>query len=511
VADLCDVLIVGGGNAGLCAAHAALETTSRVLLIDKAPEQWAGGNSYFAQGSFRTVVNSLDDLLQHVLSEEVDEARLGKTVYPPYTKDDFLADMKNATAGRCDPELTEVLVGDSLDTISWLASKGLEWELAFDRRAFHIEGQWKFWGGGAVSTRDRGRGLIDQHMGALKTAGLDIRFDTGLLDIALDNSGRVSGAICQTPDGVEVIGCRSIVLACGGFAASPRLRAAYLGPGWDWAAVRGTPYNTGDGLKAAFKLGAQDYGNWSGCHSVAWDADAIPTSGDRVLGSKLTRSSYQYGIVVNQRAKRFIDEGADLRTLTYAKYGAEILKQPDHKAYQIFDSQTRELLTVEYNYAVDGPATGTTIAELAARIGIDPDALVETVDQFNASTSADDFDPSIKDGKSTQGIDPPKSNWAVPLTTPPFYAFPVTCGITFTYGGLRITPDAHVLNRQNRPIAGLFACGEMVGGLFYGNYPAGAGLTAGAVFGRRAGRSAAEFAGQRPHAANSRNGGETFH
>ena len=492
--DIWDVLIVGGGNAGLTAAHAALESSSRVLLIDKAPEHAAGGNSYFAQGCFRTVINSLDDLLEDILIDDADASRLRNTIYPPYSDQDFLSDMASATDDLCDPELTEVLVKESFDVIRWLAGKGLEWELAFDRRAFHIAGQWKFWGGGAVRTRDRGRGLIDQHMGVLKTAGLEMRFDTGLVEITTDNNGRVTGAVCQTVDGFETISCRSLVLACGGFSASSRLRAVYLGPAWDRAAVRGTPYNTGEGLEAALRLGAKDFGHWSGCHALAWDADANPASGDRILGSKLTRSSYGYGVVVNQRGDRFLDEGADFRTLTAAKYGAEILKQPNHVAYQIFDSLTRELLDVEYDYAVKGPSVAHTISGLAEEIAIDPGLLENTVARFNSSVSSTTFDPSIKDGKSTIGLDPPKSNWATPLETPPFYAFRVTCGITFTYGGLRITADGHVLNSQGQRISGLYACGELVGGLFYGNYPAGAALTAGAVFGRRAGRSAANDA-----------------
>jgi tricarballylate dehydrogenase len=268
----------------------------------------------------------------------------------------------------------------------------------------------------------------------------------------------------------------------------------YLGPNWDIARVRGTPYNTGEGLHLALDAGAEPHGHWSGCHATAWDAAAPPT-GDRVLTNRLTKQAYPLGIVVNAEARRFVDEGADFRNYTYAKYGAEILRQPNAIAYQLFDATTAPWLSKE-EYEAPGVSRceATTIRALADKLGLNPDALERTVAEYNAAIQPGDFNRAIKDGKRTLGIAPAKSNWALPLATPPYYAFAVTCGITFTFGGVRIDTAGRVLDRSASPIAGLYAAGELVGGLFYHNYPGGTGLMSGAVFGRRAGTSAAQRA-----------------
>ncbi len=276
--------------------------------------------------------------------------------------------------------------------------------------------------------------------------------------------------------------------------ADPALRARHLGPGWERALVRGTPENTGEVLQAALAAGAAPFGDWGSCHSVAWDAGAPPQGGERVLTNQLTRQSYPLGIVVNTLGQRFVDEGADYRNYTYAKYGREILAQPDGIAFQLFDAATRPLLrTEEYDSTPITAATADTLEELAAALGIDADGLRRTVDEFNASIVDVPFDPAVKDGRAAR-VRPPKSNWALPLAEPPFHGFAVRCGITFTFGGLRVDDGARVLDADGRPIPGLHAAGELVGGLFSGNYPGGSGLTAGAVFGRTAGATAARAA-----------------
>ena len=258
------------------------------------------------------------------------------------------------------------------------------------------------------------------------------------------------------------------------------------------AKVRGTPHNTGEVLRAALAHGAQAYGHWSGCHAIQWDAGAPPT-GDRELTNRYSRQSYPVAIVVNADDERFIDEGADFRNYTYAKYGAEVLRQPQGIAAQIFDARTVEMLrTIDYEAPGATRVDADTLAELAEGLGIDAARLERTVAEFNAAIRPGDFDPTIKDGKRTEGIEPPKSNWALPVEQPPFTAFPVTCGITFTFGGVRVDDGARVLDTAGRPLPGLFAAGELVGGLFFHNYPGGSGLTAGAVYGRRAGYAAAE-------------------
>jgi tricarballylate dehydrogenase len=282
----------------------------------------------------------------------------------------------------------------------------------------------------------------------------------------------------------------AVVLAAGGFEADPHRRARHLGPGWDRALVRGNPLNTGEVLDQALAAGAAPHGDWGSCHSVAWDAGAPPQGGERVLTNQLTRQSYPLGIVVNRDGRRFLDEGADFRNYTYAKYGREILAQPGGVAFQLFDATTRPLLRPEeYDSRPITGAQADDLPTLAERLGIDPAGLEETVAAFNAAIVDVPFDPAVKDGRAAR-VEPPKSNWAVALETPPFHGYAVACGITFTFGGVHVDDDARVLARSGDALPGLYAAGELVGGLFSGNYPGGSGLTAGAVYGRRAGAAA---------------------
>jgi tricarballylate dehydrogenase len=484
-----DVVVVGAGNAAFSAAHAAIERVGQVLVLEKAPREWAGGNSYFTAGAIRTTYDDLEDLRPIVenLTDELAEA----TELPPYTSEDFMSDMQRVTEGRCDKELTRILVDDAADTTRWLHKKGLRYRLMYDRQSFEVNGKRRFWGGLVLGTVGGGRGLVEQHVAAAEMSGIEVRYDSPVVDLLQDADGAVTGVVCKGPHGREEIGAGAVVLASGGFESDPRMRAAYLGPQWDVAKVRGTPYNTGEVLRIALDAGAQPYGNWSGCHAIAWDA-AAPATGDRKLTNLLSKQSYPLGIVVNKDTQRFIDEGADFRNYTYAKYGAEILRQPSALAYQLFDAKTEPLLRQD-EYTAPGVSRyeASSIRELGQKLGMDANELERTVEEFNAAVQPGEFNPTIKDGKGTHGIRPPKSNWAQPLDSPPFYGFAVTCGITFTFGGLRVDANARVLNRAGLPINGLYAAGELVGGIFYHNYPGGSGLMAGAVFGRRAGATVA--------------------
>ena len=258
------------------------------------------------------------------------------------------------------------------------------------------------------------------------------------------------------------------------------------------AKVRGSRFNTGDGIRMALEAGAARAGQWTGCHAVAWDLNA-PEVGNLEVRHRYQKHSYPLGIVVNARGERFLDEGADFRNYTYARYGRKVLEQPGRFAWQVFDSRVSGLLRDEYRRSHASRVTADSVEELARRLdGVDEEGFLRTVRDFNAAVRRDvRFDPSARDGRSTRGLVPDKSNWANPLDRPPFEAFAVTCGITFTFGGLRVDPLARVLDEEGRPLAGLFAAGELVGGLFYDNYPGGSGLTAGAVFGRIAGGGAA--------------------
>jgi tricarballylate dehydrogenase len=483
-----DVVVVGGGNAAFCAAHAARERAERVLMLEKAPRERAGGNSYFTAGAFRVAYGSLE-AVRPILPDLADE-QAARIDLPPYTDADFMADLQRLTEGRCDPELAAILVGDSFEAVRWLHDKGIRWELMYVRQSFPVGERIQFFGGLALGTVGGGRGLIEQHVAAARETGIEIRYDSPVVGLLRDGRA-VSGVVVDGPDGPEEIAAGSVVLACGGFEADPRMRAQYLGPNWDVAKVRGTAANTGDGIQMALDVGAQPYGHWSSCHAVFWDAGAPPT-GDWELTNQLSKLGYPIGLIVNRDARRFVDEGADFRNYTYAKYGAEVLRQPGAIVYQLFDQKVVPLLRKdEYMIPSATRAEAGTVRELATKLGLDPDALAGTIDEYNAAVQPGEFNPSIKDGKRTLGVEPPKSNWAQRLDSPPFVAYPVTVGITFTFGGVRIDAAGRVLDRADRPIRGLHAAGELVGGLFYHNYPGGSGLMAGAVFGRRAGRTAA--------------------
>jgi tricarballylate dehydrogenase len=486
-----DVIVVGAGNAGMSAAHAARERGACVLVLEKADPEWSGGNSAFTAGAIRIAHGGLAELRD--ILEGIDDELAGRTDLEPYTADDFAADMRRVTLGRGDEPMARILVEDSGPAVRWLHERGLRFRLMYERQAYEVDGRHRFWGGLAVGTVDGGEGLMGQHRAAAERTGIELRHRAAVVDLVRDEAGAVVGVVVRAEDGAHMtVAARAVVLAAGGFESNPRLRAAYLGPNWDVAKVRGTPHNTGEVLMAALAHGAQAYGHWSGCHAIQWDADAPPT-GDREITNRFSRQSYPVGIVVNRRGERFLDEGEDFRNYTYAKFGAEVLKQPDGIAAQVFDAKTVGLLrTIDYEAPGAARVDADTLGELADGLGVDRKGFERTVEAFNAAVRPGAFDPSVKDGKGTEGIAPPKSNWAVPVDEPPFTGFRITCGVTFTFGGVRVDDDARVLDGGGRPIPGLSAAGELVGGLFFHNYPGGSGLTAGAVFGRRAGYAAAE-------------------
>jgi tricarballylate dehydrogenase len=488
-----DVVVVGSGNAGLSAALTARAAGASVLVVDAAPEAWIGGNSAFTAGAFRTTYDGLDDL-RPVL--DLDDETAGTIDLGPYTADDFLGDIQRMAGGRSDPELIRILVDDAPKAVRWLHDQGVGWELLYARQSFTVDGRTRFWGNLTAGIVGGGIGLIDTEAAVAKREGVELRFETRLTDL-LRADDRVTGVRVLGPDGVmRDIAAGAVVLASGGFEADASRRAAYLGAGWDLAKVRGTPYDTGDPMFLAIAAGAATAGHWSGCHAIAWDA-AAPDHGDRVLTNRFSRQSYPFGIIVNRDGRRFVDEGADFRNYTYAKYGAEIMRQPGALAFHLFDATTAPYIgQIDYSTATPGASRfeAETVEELADAAGIEPHALVRSIAEFNAAVIDVPFDPTVKDGRGALGIVPPKTNWAQRFETPPFLAYKVTCGITFTFGGLRIDRDAHVVDVARRPIRGLYAAGEIVGGLFHHNYPGGSGLTSGTVFGRRAGATAAREA-----------------
>jgi tricarballylate dehydrogenase len=482
-----DVVIVGAGNAALCAALAAAEHGVSVLVLERAPEGEDGGNSRFTAGAFRCVYDGAEDL--KVLMPDLTADELAITDFGTYTEDQFFDDMGRVTEYRADPELLEVLVRRSRDTMRWMRSKGVRFAPIWGRQAFKVDGKFKFWGGLTVESYGGGPGLVTALTAAARKNGITIAYGSKALSLVADDDG-IQGIRIRHDGRTETVATRNVVLAAGGFQANTEWRTRYLGPGWDLAKVRGTRFNTGDGIRMALDVGAQPTGNWSGCHAVGWDRNA-PEFGDLTVGDNFQKHSYPFSIMLNADGERFVDEGADFRNYTYAKYGRVILNQPGQFAWQIFDAKVLQLLRDEYRIRRITKARADTIEELVGKLeGVNAQKALATIKAYNAAVGDAPFNPNVKDGRRTTGLAIPKSNWANTIDTPPFEAYAVTCGITFTFGGVKIDTDARVLTAEGEPIAGLHAAGEMVGGLFYFNYPGGTGLMNGAVFGKIAGGTA---------------------
>jgi tricarballylate dehydrogenase len=488
-----DVVVVGAGNAALCAALAAAEQGARVVVLERAPEQERGGNSAFTGGAMRVAFDGERDVL--ALVPDLTEEERASSEFGRYSEQDFYEDLAKITEYRADPDLAYLVSHQSLDTLRWMREKGVTFQPSYGRQAFKVGERFVFWGGLAVEAKGGGPGLVDALMAAVDRAGIPVRYRCRATGLLADDDG-VHGVRVREEGTTRELTAGCVVLACGGFEANAEWRCRYLGPGWDLAKVRGTRFNTGDGIRMALEAGALPHGNWSGCHAVAWDQNA-PPMGDLSVGDGFQKHSYPFGVMVNAEGRRFVDEGADFRNYTYAKYGKEILRQPGQVAWQIFDAKVASLLRDEYRIRQVTRVTAGSIEELSGKLeGVNGTELVRTIEAYNdAVDESVPFDPNRLDGRGTVGITPPKSNWANPLDTPPFVAYAVTCGITFTFGGLRINPDdAQVIDTEGQPIGGLYACGELVGGLFYFNYPGGAGLTSGAVLGRMAGTHAGRAA-----------------
>ncbi len=482
-----DVIVVGAGNAAFSAALSAREAGASVIVLEKAPEHARGGNTYFTGGAIRFAYNGFDEvrsLIPDLSEEEASVMEVGT-----YTTAQFRSDLMRVTEGLADEELANILVRQSYPTMVWLQEQGMRFIPLWGRQAFKDGDKYRFWGGLTLEAVGGGKGLSDRHFQMAEEKEIAVRYETAAVGLLVDDAGRVAGVRAKSPAGFEELRSRTVVLACGGFEANAEMRTRYLGQGWELAKVRGVQTNTGDGIRMALDIGAQPFGHWSGCHAVAWDLNA-PPFGNRAITDLYQKHSYPFGIIVNADGRRFVDEGADFRNYTYAKYGREILRQPQMMAVQVFDQKTLHLLRDEYHIPQVTVAEADTLEDLAEMLSIDAAAFAQTVAEYNAACVPGDYNPTLLDGVHTEGITPPKSNWALAIDTPPYVGYAVTCGITFTFGGLKINRDAQVLDTQDMPIPGLYAAGELVGGLFYHNYPGGAGLMAGAVFGRIAGGSA---------------------
>ncbi len=485
-----DVIVVGGGNAAFAAAVSAQENgAKRVVVLEKAPKAQRGGNTHFSGAVLRHIFNDVKELDRFVPDAEEKYPGFHAGVQP-YPIAAFRDDLMRVTDGRTDPELSKILIEQSYDAMCWLQESGrMKFELAHSVMGIRVGNKMKWPVGAIIRTVHEGVGLSATWFKTAEDLGIEIRYDASVMRLVQSDSGRVSGVVVRCPDGIKTLTAKSVVLGCGGFETSPEWRLRYLGAPWDHAKVRGSNFNYGDGLKMALDTGAVRWGHWSGCHATPINAEA-PDYGRRDLTDKTNRLSYTYGVMLNVEGKRWIDEGADFNSYTYAKYGGLILKQPRSLVYQIFDSKVLNML--EPRYSTSEPFKSDTLEGLVRQLKVDHQQALKTLNEYNAAAGrGGPFNAAVLDHMHTEGIEPAKTNWAQKLDTPPYVSYPVTGGITFTFGGVKVTQDAQVVASDWKPMPGLYACGEMVGGLFHYNYPLGTGLMSGLVFGRIAGRSAA--------------------
>ncbi len=486
-----DVLVVGGGNAALIAALSAQEAGASVIILDASTREERGGNSRFAGAIFRIAHTGMEQLLPLLDADALPD--VSTVNVEPYTVERYTGDMLAMSAGKADPMQMQAVAERGYDTVRWMQAKGVKWELNvgkyFSRDA--AKGAVVTLPPGAELRAHReGVGLTDSLWAAVEQAGIEVCYDSPAHDLILQGDSIRGVRVRRSADYSDYFG--QVVLACGGFEANPAMRRQYLGEGWDLVIVRGTRFNKGVMLERALHAGAKPAGHWGGCHCSPQDLHA-PAYGNLKRHNGTSRYSYPFSIMVNAQGERFIDEGEDQFPFTYAKTGAEIRKQPGAVAYQVFDQKVLHLL--EPRYQSSTPIIDESLTGLEQKLNMRSGSLTRTIEEFNAACSGRETDPFQKDGVCTRpGLTPPKSNWALKIDRGPFVAYAVTCGVTFTYGGVTADASGRVVNNEDRPMPGLFAAGEIVGGLFFHNYPGGAGLTKGAVFGRIAGAAAAAAA-----------------
>ncbi|SNR46354.1 FAD-dependent tricarballylate dehydrogenase TcuA [Halorubrum vacuolatum] len=467
VIDDQDLVVVGCGIAGLSAANRAVELGLDVTVLEKAPKENRGGHTWHSE-SFR-VASTDCDLEQYGYEFAIDD----------YTPEDFYADIMKQTNGRADPDLARTIVDEIGGTVEWLTEHGVEWDMEPLNSGYTV-----------ARTFFDGDQLVSALVEAAESEGATFQYRTEAREIVFDD-GEVAGVRARTDDGHVEFRSDAVVVAAGGYESSEEKRTRYYGSDYDAIKVRGSRYNTGEGIDMVLDAGGRATGQWGGAHMALIDSASPDYEGgaNRVDG-------YQYGVLLNDRGERFFDEGEDARAHTYAKLGRIIFEEPNHVAYIVIDDSLTE------HMRATGPGdwvTGDSVAAVLDELGCaSPETGAETVAAFNEATDPDDFDPDSLDGNRTHGLDPEKTNWAIPLEEPPFHGYRVTGGITFGFGGAATDDRARALDTIGRPIPGLYVAGNTTGGLFYDNYPGGTGLANGAVFGRIAAEESAEFVGMVP-------------
>lgn len=458
----CDVLVAGSGISGLSAAISAREAGAEVILVEKAPIEDRGGNTKFADAQVR---------YPHPADE-----------YHPhnYSEDDYRDDFMRLSRGRANPELVDAIVKNAANTMEWLTYRGIEWEAGYP----HTSGYRR-------SPVAGGLGLVNTLCRVAEGLGVVFSYQTTARQLIVDDRGNVIGCRVQAPgEFYDIYSQGGVILATGGFQANIQMRVAYIGRFADSLILRGSRYNTGEGILMALDIGAKPAGQWGDYHSAVLDARS-PKEECGVTALY----NYQMGIIVDQSGRRFLDEGEDFRDNTYVKFSKYIIEHADGLAFSVFDE--RMVSRPEFHRAwrpVGEPYQAGTLEELAKILRIPAPAFEQTVKEFNAAVQPGELDLDRLDNKHTEGIAPAKSNWAMTLDTPPYTAVPVTGGITFTFGGLKTSAQGQVINTSGQVIPGLYAAGEPMGEIYYYNYPGATSVIRGAVFGRIAGRHATKRA-----------------
>ncbi|ULT58732.1 FAD-dependent tricarballylate dehydrogenase TcuA [Neobacillus drentensis] len=452
-----DVLVVGGGNAALAAALSARDRGVKVLIIERAPKFYRGGNSRLTR-DYR-VMNT----------------RENKYMTGQYHEEEFMEDLRRVAGGEINEPIARLVVKKSEELPDWLNKQGIQWQPALSG-TLHLGRTNIFQLGG-------GKAVINSYYQTAKAKGVEVWYDSMLEDIDMSGT-KFKAAKVRRNNRIETIKAKTIVFASGGFEANIEWHKRYWGDAAENFIIRGTPYNQGNVLKMLLNKGAEKIGEPDAFHAVAVDGRA-----PKFDGGIVTRlDSVPFGIVVNKNGERFYDEGEDFWPKRYAIWGGLIARQPDQVAYSIIDSKALG----RFMPSVFEPVTAGTIEELAEKLGLNPKAVAKTVKDFNKAVRPGTFHPGELDDCKTEGLAPVKSHWAVPIDKPPFYAYPLKTGITFTYLSVAVNEQARIKWNNGSLCENMFAAGEMAAGnVLRRGYLAGFGLTMGAVLGRIAGEEAA--------------------
>ena len=455
-----DVRVIGGGNAALCAALSARHAGVSVLLLEGAPRPFRGGNS------------------RHTRDMRYMHEVVGPYVTGTYLEDEFWEDLRRVTGGETNETLARMTIRNSSDFIEWTEAHGIEWQTPL-RGTLHLSRTNVFMLGG-------GTGMMNSYYDTALNMGVQVAYEADVQDLEVVD-GCFRAALVSYAGSQHRVEAKSVVVAAGGFEANVDWLKEYWGNAADNFVIRGTPYNKGRMLRVLLDNGAFQIGNPREFHAVALDARA-----PKFDGGIVTRlDSVPFGIAVNRDAKRFYDEGEDFWPKRYAIWGGLIARQPDQIAYSIVDANALD----NFMPSMFPPIEAPTIRDMAAKLELDAEALQATVDEFNAAVRPGHFDPGALDECATEGLTPPKSHWARRVETPPFYAYPLRPGITFTYMGVKVSQSAQVLQASEEPFGNVWAAGEVMAGNILGRgYLAGFGLTIGTVFGRIAGTEAGQYA-----------------